>query len=266
MNVFKFEMRNKLSSMLIWTGSMVLLMVLFMAIFPAFSADAEGMQELIESYPPEFLAAFNISNVDLSTVMGYFTMIFVFAQVALAVQASNYGVGLLSVEERMLTADFLLTKPVNRVTIVTSKLISSIIAIVVTNIGLFLSTYLMMEAVKGDQTYDTDVFLLIMASTILFQLFFLGVGMFISMFMGRIKNVLPVSMGLAFGMYFVSMLGSILEVDKFDYFTPFKYFDPNYILLDGQWDTTLTIICVVIIVISVAASYILYQRRNIPSV
>ena len=44
----------------------------------------------------------------------------------IALQAANYGYSLVSVEERELTADFLLSKPVGRVQILTSKLLAAL--------------------------------------------------------------------------------------------------------------------------------------------
>ncbi len=52
--------------------------------------------------------------------------------------------------------------------------------------------------------------------------------------------------------------GKSLEV-----ISPFKHFDPNYIIKNTAWDVPLVVISVVIILVSLAASYVLYARRNI---
>jgi ABC-2 type transport system permease protein len=48
--------------------------------------------------------------------------------------------------------------------------------------------------------------------------------------------------------------------------TPFKHFEPNYILQHGAYDLPLVLISVVVIVISLVGSYLLYNRRDIPAV
>ena len=53
-----------------------------------------------------------MNNLDMSSVLGFFSFVFLFCQICLAIQAANYGFSLVSVEERELTADFLLAKPV----------------------------------------------------------------------------------------------------------------------------------------------------------
>jgi hypothetical protein len=46
--------------------------------------------------------------------------------------------------------------------------------------------------------------------------------------------------------------------------SPFRHFNPNYIIQNAAYDP-LAWISVAAIVISVAGSYFLYSRRNIPS-
>jgi ABC-2 type transport system permease protein len=50
-----------------------------------------------------------------------------------------------------------------------------------------------------------------------------------------------------------------------DLITPFKHFEPNYIIKNAAYDLPLVMISVVIIVVSLVASYVLYNRRNIAS-
>ena len=116
---------------------------------------------------------------------------------------------------------------------------------------------------KGDKVYDTNTLLLLLFSIILFQLFFLSVGMVLSLLMKRVRSVTSASMALAFGMYVLSAFGGMLGADTFDLITPFKHFDPNSIITNGAYDMPLVTISVVAIVISFVGSYVLYSKRNI---
>ncbi len=73
------------------------------------------------NFPPQLLVTFGMENMDFSSVLGFFGLIFLFCQICLAIQAANYGFGLVSVEESEWTADFLLAKPVSRTKIMTSQ-------------------------------------------------------------------------------------------------------------------------------------------------
>jgi ABC-2 type transport system permease protein len=98
-----------------------------------------------------------------------------------------------------------------------------------------------------------------------FQLFFLTVGMAISLLVKRLRNVLPYSMGLVFGLYILNAFGSMIGEKSLEIISPFKQFAPSFIIKHAAWDFPLMMISVVLIVASVIASYVLYTRRNIAS-
>src|SRR3990170_4935836 len=113
-NIYKNEVKMHLISVSIWSTAVAALIVVFTSLFSSFAQQAVIMNEMLAKFPPQLLAAFGLNGEDLSTVLGYFSFIFLFVQLCLAIQASNYGFSLVSVEEREWTADFLLPKPVKR--------------------------------------------------------------------------------------------------------------------------------------------------------
>ena len=70
-------------------------------------------------------------------------------------------------------------------------------------------------------------------------------------------------MALSFGMYILNIFGSMLGEDTLEIVSPFRHFDPNYILANGSYDLPLVMISVIVIVVAIPASYVLYQKRNI---
>ena len=98
------------------------------------------------------------------------------------------------------------------------------------------------------------------------QLFFLTVGLLISLLVRRIRSVTPYAMGLVFGLYVLSAFGGMIGDDKLTYITPFKHFDANYIVTNAAYDIPLVLISVRVIIISVVGSYVLYAKRDIHSV
>ena len=114
MNIYRQEFKMSYRSVITWSVAVFLLMFVLMAVFSSIAADAALLTSMLDRFPDELLMAFGMENLDLSTVLGFYSFAFVFTQVCLAVQAANYGFSLVSVEERDLTADFLLAKPVSR--------------------------------------------------------------------------------------------------------------------------------------------------------
>jgi ABC-2 type transport system permease protein len=255
-----------LRSVAVWSAAVAALILVYTSLFSSFASQADQINTLMANYPKALLDAFGLNGTDLSTVLGFFGFVFLFTQICLAIQAANYGFGLVSVEEREWTADFLLAKPVKRSHILTGKLLAALAGLTITNAVVWVSSFAFINIFKGDKTYDTGTLLLLLASIVVFQLFFLSVGLVVSLLVKRVRSVTPYSMGLAFGMYVLSAFGGLLGTSLLEDVTPFKHFEPSYIVQHGSYDLALVLVSVVAIVISIAVSYLLYTRRDIPAV
>lgn len=266
MNIYLQELKMKLRSIITWSLSVAGILFLFTSIFSSIADDMDMLNTVMSNYPPELLAAFGWDQMDLGTVLGFFAFAMSFIQLMIGIQAANYGFSLVSIEERELTADFLLSKPVSRVRILTTKLLAALTALLVTNVVVWIVSLISLDAFFDGRAYDSGALYRMLFSVVFLQLFFLSVGMIISLLVKKIPSVVPFSMGAVFGMYILAAFGGSLGDDKFDYLTPFKHFDANKIVATGEYDMPKVMITIAVIVISVAASYILYQRRNIPTV
>ena len=265
MNIYLHELKTKMPSVLTWSASLAILILVFMSIYQAFATDTAMMIDLMNSFPKELLIAFGMMDMDWSTILGFFGLVFIFCQICLAVQAANYGVGLVSVEETEWTADFLLSKPVRRTKIMTSKFLAAITGLAITQAIVWASSFLFINLFREGQELPVKPLVLLLLSMIAFQLFFLTVGMLISLLVKRIRNVLPISMGLVFGLYILNAFGGMIGEKSLEIISPFQHFAPSYIIKHVNWDWPLVSISIVAIVLSIAGSYLLYTRRNIPS-
>lgn len=265
-NIYTHELRLKLRSVLIWSLSIAALVFFFFSIFQSFAGQAELTNQLMAKFPQELKDAFGLNRMDMASVLGFFSLIYVFVQLCVAIQAGNFGFGLVSIEESELTADFLLTRPVSRVRILTAKLLAALSALLLTDIVIALTSVLAIEIFKGEYAYTSGTLALLLVSLPLFQLFFLCVGLVISLLVKRIHNVTPFSLGLAFGAYVLNAFSGIFGDVKLEYITPFKHFDPTYIVQHQALDTRLVLITVIVSVAAVAISYWLYIRRDIHAV
>jgi len=265
MNIYSREVKKKLKSALIWSFSIFLLILLFMVMYPGFATDETIFEMVMENYPEVMLKAMGMTGVNLATVIGYFTFCMLFTQICLAVQGSIYGFSILSEEERDMTADFLLTKPIKRSKAFIAKLFAAVTGLVITNAAVWGSTFLTITVFSDGHEYEPVMFVKLLSTLILFQLFFLGIGMLISVLVKKVRSALSYSMGLAFGMYIISATASIIGEDRISYITPFKYFEPNAFVLEGGYDPVMTIICGTVIVVSITTAFFLYNRRNIPT-
>lgn len=266
MNIYKFEFKMLGKSVLTWGITIVGVFIMFMSFFPMFSKDSAILDSILANYPEEMLKMLGMaSGLNMASVLGYLVFVYGFIQLFLAIQASNYGFSILTVEERELTADFLLSKPISRQHIIISKVMAAFTAIFITNIVLWGATFVSIILFAEGKTYEVSYLILFLFTTLLFQLFFMAVSMVISVSVKKVRSVLSFSMALSFGMYIINGIQNIVGGDILGYFTPFHYFDPSTILESGSLNISLTILSLVLIVGALISTYILYIKRNIHS-
>jgi len=265
-NIYKHEFRTRLKSVVIWSLALTVLVAFYFSMFPIFADQAALMNEFLARYPQQLRAAFGMDRRDLSTVLGFYSFIFMFVQLCLAIQASNYGFGLVSIEESELTADFLLSKPVSRTQVLTSKLLAALTSLTITNLVVWVSSFAAISLFRGQREYEPRTLLLLLLSIVIFQLFFLSVGLVISLLVKRVRSVTPYALGLGFGTYVLSAFSGVFGDVKLEYITPFKHLDPAYIVQHGAYNTPLVLLNVAVTLVALVVSYWLYTRRDIPAV
>jgi ABC-2 type transport system permease protein len=255
-----------LRSVIIWSVAVTTLILVFFPFFSVFSDQAVLMNQLLERFPAQMRAAFGLDNLDLTTTLGFLAFIFLFVQLCLAIQAGNYGVGLVSLEETELTADFLLTRPVSRVQVLTSKLLAALLSLTITNAVVWGASLLAVTLFSNGKPYQMRSLLLLLASIGIFQLFFLSVGLLISLLVRRVRSVTPYSMGLGFGAYVLSAFTGIFDDVALELLTPFKHLDAAYIVKHGEFDIPLVLLNLAVSLTALAVSYWLFKRRDIHAV
>ncbi|MRH43677.1 ABC transporter permease subunit [Aquibacillus halophilus] len=265
MNMYWHELKATRKSTIIWTLSITLLIIFFMSMYPTFSKEAESLRKMLEGFPDALLKAMNFDMDTFTSILGFYSYIFLYILLCGAIQAMILGIGILSKEVREKTADFLLTKPVTRQQILTSKLLAALTSIVSTNIG-YLITVLAMASIVEPNSFDQKLLLMISITLLFIQVVFLAIGISMSVLVPKIKSVLPISLGTVFGFFIVSMFASSIGDEKFRYITPFQYFDAPYILQNQAYDLTFVVLSIVLVSVLTAASYIIYVRKDIHAV
>lgn len=265
-NIYKHEFRTRLRSVITWSLALIAIVFIYFSFFSAFAESAELVNEMMQNFPQQLRDAFGIGKTDLATVMGFYSFIFLFVQICLAIQAANYGFGLVSIEESELTADFLLSKPVSRFQVLNSKLLAALSSLVLTNLVLWVSSFAGIALFRDQRDYEPRTLLLLLIGAFIFQLFFLSVGLVISLLVRRVRNVTPYALGLGFGAYVLGAFSGLLGDVKLELITPFKHFDAAYIVQNGGYDTPLVLLNIGISLVSLVVSYWLYHRRDIPAV
>ncbi len=265
MNMYLHELKSLRKSTILWTCAIIALAVIYFSVYTSIVKDAEDFKRLLGGYPPSIRAMLGISLDNITTILGFYSMIYSFITLCGAIQAMNYGVSILSKETRERTADFLLVKPVSRGAIVSAKLLAALTMLLATNVLYYAGASITANIVKTSD-YNNKLFLMISLTLLFIQLIFLAIGFMISVILPKLKSVLPVSLGVVFGFYILGAIIATGESDLARFISPFKYFSLPYILNNARYEAPYLIAGALIIVLAIFASYIIYIKKDIHSV
>ncbi|MCO1603297.1 ABC transporter permease subunit [Desulfosporosinus nitroreducens] len=265
MNMFLHELKAYKKSTITWTLTLVGLIILFLSMFPTISEEAEAFKKLMEGFPEEIRLALGLSVENIGSILGFYSYVFLYISLFGAIQAMILGVSILSKEVREKTADFLLTKPVTRTQIVTSKLLAAFTSLLITNV-FYLGAATMMASLVETKEYSTKIFFLLSLTLFFLQLFFLALGILVSLSVPKIKSVLSISLGTVFAFFIIGALVSTTGDEAIRYLTPFKYFDFAYIMQNSSYESSFMMVTIAFIVIAITASYLIYSKRDIHAV
>src|SRR3972149_821349 len=174
MNIFTRELKANLKSLLIWGVIVILFVTVGLSKFSAYYDNPE-MLAVLDAMPPAMISAFNLKAFNLTTVTGFYGIMFSYYALLLSIAATMWGSDIISKEERDKTVEFSLTLPVTRSRLVTAKTLAAL----VNCIGLLLITW--GASLVGAAPYQPDsgfyrfLFLCMLALFIL-QLVFLAIG------------------------------------------------------------------------------------------
>jgi ABC-2 type transport system permease protein len=261
MNILVQELKRSFRSWLYFTLGMAATVILFGAFFNSLKADVQLMNRLLQNFPPEFKAAFGFADVDLSKIEGYFSFISSYIVLIGAVFGMKQGVSLLSEEGRRHTVDFLLTKPVRRVRILTAKFAAIMINLVTQNLVLLFVGIVMIRLIVGG-SLDVGLFALLSFSTFFVQLFFVGIGLTIAALAQKIKSVMPITLGVVFFFFIIELVNESLRDVKLSYLTPFAYFKGSGIISAHGYNTTYLLVDLAVFAVFTAIGYWIYQKKD----
>jgi ABC-2 type transport system permease protein len=266
MNILWFEFIKHLKSLWIWIVSIITQLVVFMAFYPVLAKDAEVLDLFLEHYPEELLKAFGMGGeLSLATVAGFFAFSFALTQLILAIQSAYYGFHFLSVEERELTVDFLYSKPVDRKGIIFYKYLAVILTLLITNIGVWAGSFLAIEWFRAGAAYEKWPIMSLLLTVPVFQLFFFSLGFLATALTKKMTGVVGAAVGAALVLYVLNALKRIVGGDLLGFISPYHYFDPNYILVAGEWDLPLTALSIFFIIFTNVTAWLMFLRRDFRS-
>ncbi|WP_168123523.1 ABC transporter permease subunit [Paenibacillus sp. HB172176] len=262
MNLFWREMKASRKSLIIWIIAIAAMVGGGMSKYGGLEGSGQTMNDLMADMPKAMKAIMGVGELDMATAGGYYGILFLYLIAMAAIHASMLGSNIVSKEERDKTTEFLLAKPISRSWMLTFKLLAASMNVVVINAAMLLSSFLFVTPYANGESVSREIGKL-MLGMLFVQLLFLSVGAAIASVSKRPKRAVALSAGVMLATFLLSLAIEISgNIDYLSYATPFQYFDASGVIRYGI-DFVYVILSVILILISLLAAYIRYNRRDL---
>ncbi len=262
MNIFIRELKANLKSLLIWSAIIIVLIIMAVSKFSAFAGDPE-MLKMLDSLPPAMLDAFSMRAFNLTTLSGFYGVMFIYFGLMGAIAAAMWGSDVISKEERDKTVEFSLVLPVSRSKVVTAKALAALVNCIAFVLITWAVSLVAVRSFNPDQAFH-NYLALEMRAMFTIELIFLAIGLLLGCAMKQYKRSGSTAVAVILATYFMSIVSVMDEkLDFLKWFTPFKYFDAGDLFRNGKMNGAYLLLSAAIIVVCVAAAYLFYNRRDL---
>ncbi|MFH0952549.1 MAG: ABC transporter permease subunit [Patescibacteria group bacterium] len=258
--------KDRRTSLIIFSVSGILLLWMYIAMFPSFADQAEDFNKLMDTYPKGFMEAFGIdessnvfSSVEAFVSIEHFSLIWPIMMIFMMIGLAGNG---LAGQIEQGTVEILLSRPISRLKIYLARYLAGIFSLVVFGIcSVFVAIPL--ASLHGVETSFMP-YLIIFILGMMFGLAVLSIAMFLSAVFSEKGKTNMIMGGIVIGMYVLHLV-SVLQ-DQFDilkYFSFFYYYDFNaatrYTTISVE---SSAVFLTVIVVLGIAGAW-WYNRRDI---
>jgi len=265
MNLFSKEMRRNALSLVLWTIVITLLISVTMSVYRTFVENQSKILGMMSLVPKSALQFKGISNFnDLLSVLGFYAAnnviyMMMLGSICAVVLSSN----ILLKEEYDKTAEYLLTRPLTRSDIFFSKLAVLFLYIFLLNLVTSLAGFVSIELVQTG-LFSIEAFVILSLYTLLLNILFGAIGLFLSTLIRRPRPITTFSIGLVLVFYFVYTLSKITEgAERIGYLSPFKYVRMDATSPSYRLDFWHLVYFVGISLLLIGVSHMLYARKDI---
>ncbi len=262
MKIFLREHKAKIKSLIIWSAIISLFIVIGNAKFTVYYGNPE-MLKMLDAFPTAMLDAFSMKGFNLTTVTGFYGIMFVYFALMGAIAAAMWGSDMISKEECDKTVEFSLVLPVSRSRVVTAKVLAAFVDCILLALVSWGVSYLAVQQFNPDAAFYSFLRLEILALFII-ELIFLAVGLLLGCALKQYRRSGAIAVGIILGTYFISVISGLQKNPEWmKWLSPFKYFDSFSLLNTGHLYPGFTLLSLGIIAVCVVLAYVIYERRDL---
>lgn len=269
LNLFKFEFRQNIKSLLTWLLVIGLILALYSMMFPSFKSSdmMEVVNAKISAFPEPMARAVGIdSNFDFQNIMYYSAYMFQFVVVAIVFYAVSLGSKILSKEHSEKHIDYLATKPIKKESIVLAKYFSFISLLATLSLGVAFLLFIIVSIFKesGEQLYIVEI---LRMTVKLFSVYvvFGSLSFMLTAINKNTKKTSMLVMGIFFASYVLGVVSKMIEeLENFKYLSPYYMFETvkSYMGFTNEESIYLMILSTISIVM-LFASILRYKNKDL---
>ncbi|MBN4071271.1 ABC transporter permease subunit [Crocinitomix catalasitica] len=225
-NLYFKELKRNRKNLITWSLIVIGFTFMVLSLYPHMSGMGDEMTKMMSKLPAELSKAFGLDENTWQSILGFYSTYYgIYIVVLMGIYTASAAATILSKEERDGTSEFLLSKPISRKNIYSTKLLVLLTLILIIY---FLQMFaaLIGFSVFSETTLDWNTLLVMHAHGFILVAFFSCCGMLISFFFRPKKNFMGMVVGIVFGTYFLSAMGKSADsISWIGYFSPFHYLD-----------------------------------------
>lgn len=265
MKMFWHELRSTYKSLIGWIVGVLFLQLSGYSKFEGFkSASSNSINTITNAFPRPLAVLFGMYDLNISSLIGYFGILYVFFALIAAIHAGLLGAGIISKEERDKTSEFLYTRPISRTKVLTAKILAGGVNVLILFMVIAVSSVIGVAIVNGHNYNLSGQVMSLMWGILVFQIFFFSMGIF---FAGLFKHpklpTLAVTAAIV-GSYFVSALSQLSDgLNWLRFVTPFRWVAAPSIIYAGHIAYGYVALAIGLSVLFIVLGYVFYKKRDL---
>ena len=266
--IYVKELKRNRTAFLVWCITVVVLISWGMFFYPVVMNDQiiKQLTTLFENpFMKGMMAAFGADLEKFSNILGFYaTYNGMYFMMLVSMYSMMTASRIVSKEEHERTADFLLTRPVTRIEVISSKVFAWATYMVTINLVMTIIAFIELEILKKEQTYSIKAFVIMSCYSFLGTFFFGALGLFLSLLMKRGRNISGIMIGIVLGSYFIDAASKITRQTQFvGFISPFKFVDHDVLRTDYGFEWWRLLYLIGLSAIFIGASFLIYRKKDI---
>ncbi|NDC22238.1 hypothetical protein EBZ57_02600 [bacterium] len=282
MSLINKEIYVRRWSLISFSVGSIAFLLLYVLIFPSFQHETAKFNELLRSYPKAVLKAFNIENLQFSSIEGYisaehFSFVWPLLAIFLAISTAGNAIAgeiekatmaitlsmpTIAGEIEKATMAITLSMPIKRAKIYTAKALSGLLSIGGFALVTTLSLIPLSKINNVSLNYNHVLKVSVLAT--LFALAIYCLAMMFSAIYSEKSKVYFWTGGILVSMYVANIVSGLVNgLKNLEYVSLFHYFSADKAIVQGQLSLQSILVFISLSIISLLIGYAVFIKRDI---